>query len=118
MHTARSLTVSPSMLCSGGGGGFPVLGGCLPGLGGSGPGGVSAWLGGMGCLPGLGGCLPGPGGGSLVPGEGITCLVPGGCLSGPGGVVVSQHALRQTPPVNRITDACENITLPQLRCGR
>ena len=22
----------------------------------------------------------------------------------------------QTPPVNRITDACENITLPQLRC--
>ena len=21
-------------------------------------------------------------------------------------------------PVNRITDACENITLPQLRCGR
>ena len=24
----------------------------------------------------------------------------------------------QTPPVNRMTDACENITLPQLRCGR
>ena len=23
----------------------------------------------------------------------------------------------QTPPVDRITDACENITLPQLRCG-
>ena len=23
-----------------------------------------------------------------------------------------------TPPVNRMTDACENITLPQLRCGR
>ena len=23
-----------------------------------------------------------------------------------------------TPPVNRITDACEKITLPQLRCGR
>ena len=22
------------------------------------------------------------------------------------------------PPVNRITDACENITLPQLRCRR
>ena len=22
------------------------------------------------------------------------------------------------PPVNRITDACENITLPQLGCGR
>ena len=33
--------------------------------------------------------------------------------------MVSQHALRQTPPppppVNRITHACENITLPQLR---
>ena len=27
----------------------------------------------------------------------------------------SNHA---HPPVNRITDACENITLPQLRCGR
>ena len=24
----------------------------------------------------------------------------------------------QTPPVNRMTDACENITLLQLRCGR
>ena len=23
-----------------------------------------------------------------------------------------------SPPVNRITDACENITLPQLRCER
>ena len=34
-------------------------------------------------------------------------------LSAPGGV--SQHALGQTPPpVNRITDACENITFPQL----
>ena len=22
------------------------------------------------------------------------------------------------PAVNRMTDACENITLPQLRCGR
>ena len=33
--------------------------------------------------------------------------------------MVSKHALRQTtpPPVNRIIDACENITLPQLRCG-
>ena len=23
-----------------------------------------------------------------------------------------------TPPLNRITDTCKNITLPQLRCGR
>ena len=30
--------------------------------------------------------------------------------------MVSQHALRQsTPPVNRITDSCKNITFPQLR---
>ena len=34
----------------------------------------------------------------------------GGCL--PRGVPV-RHS-----PVNRITDRCKNITLPQLRCGR
>ena len=28
-----------------------------------------------------------------------------------GGVAVSQHALRQTPPVDRITDTSKNITL-------
>ena len=37
-----------------------------------------------------------------------------GCL--PGGV--SQHALGQTAPVDRMTDRCKNITLLQLRCGR
>ena len=42
-----------------------------------------------------------------------------GVVHGPwGGGMVSQHVLRQTPPVNRITDPCENITLLQLRCGR
>ena len=35
----------------------------------------------------------------------------GGQLSAPGWGVVSQHALRQTPPVNRMTDRCKNITL-------
>ena len=35
--------------------------------------------------------------------------------SAPGGVcfrgMVTQHALRQTPPLNRMTDRCKNITL-------
>ena len=60
------------------------------------------------------GGVPGPGG---VPGLGGTWsegvyLVPGG-VPGLGGVPA------QVPqPVDRITDACEYITLPQLRCGR
>ena len=33
----------------------------------------------------------------------------GGCVLPAG--VVSQHALRQTPPVKRMTDRCKNITL-------
>ena len=42
-------------------------------------------------------------------------------------LTVSQHALRRgvsaggygrPPPVNRMTDRCKNITLPQLRCRR
>ena len=87
-------------------------------------GGVSAWSGGCllpggWCLPGLGGwCLPGPGG--CLPGGGVVsawsrgggvCLVRGG-LPCPGGLV-SQYALRQTPspPVNRMTNRCKNITL-------
>ena len=68
---------------SGPGGVCLVRGGCLPGPGW----GVSAWS--QGCLPGPEGGLPGP------VGEG-------------GG---TQHALRQTPPVNRMTDRCKNITL-------
>ena len=52
MHTARSLTVSQSMLCSGEGAWF---------RGGR----VSAWSG--GCLPGPGGCLSGPEGGVGIP---------------------------------------------------
>ena len=42
---------------------------------------------------------------------------PGGCLLGgvsaPGGMMVSQHALRQTPPLwtEWMTDRCKNITL-------
>ena len=47
-----------------------------------------------------------PGGGWLLPGRG--CLLPGGVSA-------------QTPPhlwTEFLTQASENITLPQLRCGR
>ena len=45
----------------------------------------------------------------------------GGCLLGAGvGVVSAQCMLGYTPhpPVNRMIDACENITFPQLRYRR
>ena len=66
----------------------PYAGVCfrLRGSGQRGGGGVSA----PGGVSGLGG---------LLPGSGVW-------LGG-----VSQHALRQTPPVNRMTDRCKNITL-------
>ena len=41
--------------------------------------------------------------------------LPRGCL--PGGVSAGGEVSAR-PPVNRITDRCQNITLPQLRCGR
>ena len=112
---------SPSLVRGGlpGLGGFyqPGGGGCLPGprgvclvQGGSawsggfsqpGPGG-SAWSGGV--LPAWEGCLPGPGGFSQ-PGWGRSAWFRGG-LPGPGGLPAWR-----TPPVNRITDTCKNITL-------
>ena len=70
-------------------------------------GGLPAWRGGS--LPG--GYLPG--GGMYLPGGGCTCLeggVPawrGVYLPGPGEVCL----VRYSPPVNRMTDAWENITL-------
>ena len=93
MRTARALTVSPSMLCTGGVGvhgprGVHGPGGCMV------PGGAWSWG-----VHGPWGCMVlGVHGG-------------GGVVHGPGGV--SQHALRQTPPVNRMTNRCKNITLPQ-----
>ena len=83
-------------------------GGCLPrgNTWGMSAQGVSAW-GGV-CRAGWllgdvcweGGCLLGG-------------VCPGGCL--PRGCV-SQHApLADTPPVERMTDRCKNITFPQLR---
>ena len=123
MRTARALTIW-GVPGPGGGGAWSRERGCLvwgegvpgPGEGVPGPGEGVPGLG----VPGLGGalsgCVPGPGvcawsGGCTwsdgVPGLGCVCLVWGGawsrgvCLvwgAGLGGVVVSQHALRQTIP--------------------
>ena len=91
MRTARALTVSHSKL---GGGGVSAPGGvCL------------LW---WGLLLGV----SGPGG-MGVSGPGVSAL--GGVWSRGG---VWSQGVCEVPPVNRITDACKNITLPQLRCGR
>ena len=106
MRTGRSMTVSCSLLPGGGGssllGGSTCSGGCLPGPRGGSP---------RQSLPG--GVLPawsrGRGSPCLVLGGGSPCLVLGGALPawsrGRGG------ACPETPPVNRITDTCKNITL-------
>ena len=39
-------------------------------------------------------------------------------VSSSGGGCIPACTEADTPPVKRITDACRNITLPQLRCGR
>ena len=49
--------------------------------------------------------------------------VPGGSpgrggLQAPGTPPGADPPADTPPPINRMTDACENITLPQLRCGR
>ena len=87
-------------------------------------GGVCTWsVGGVYLVPGgctwsrgvylVRGGVPGPGGCAW---SGGVYLVPGGGGSArytpPGPDQV------HPPPVNRITDACKNITLAQLRCGR
>ena len=105
MRTAGALTVSPSMLCTGGctwsRGVYLVLGG-VPGPGRC----TWSW-----------GAVPGPRGVYLVPG-GCTwsraCTWSWGVYLVPVGGVPGQVL----PPVNRITHTCKNITLPQLRCGR
>ena len=90
-----------------------VCWGCLHAGGG---GGLSAW--GMSARGGLprglsaqGGCLPCEVSAQrYLPGKWGVCLGRG--VSAWGGGVW------QTPPMDIITDACENITLPQLCCGR
>ena len=100
MRTGRSLTVCCSLLPGGEGfclsrGGSACPGGdVLPG-----PGGSSPWSGGV---------LPAGGVFSLVCG-GPPCR--GGVLPGPRGVCLVRGGSPETPPVNRITDTCKNITL-------
>ena len=90
MHSSRMRTIRRSSRLLGGGV-------CQPG----------------GCLPG-GGCLPARG---RLPAGGVFYL-PGQCLPGGGGVCPG-GCLADTPtPMDRMTDTCENITLPQLHCGR
>ena len=78
---------------------------------------VSAWSGGV---PGPGvylvpGGVPGPGGGGwdCTWSRGVYLVTGGytwsGGVPGPGGGVPAQVL----PPVNRMTDRCKNITLPQ-----
>ena len=146
MRTGHSLTVCWSLLPGGGvsapggcllpgaGGllqGVSAPGGCLLLGGGSLPLGVSALGGGVcswGCLL-LGGVVSALGRGcGVCSWEGVWCLFPGvvcsgGCLllgdvSALGGWHPSMHWGRHPHLVDRITDACENITLAQLRCGR
>ena len=121
MRTGRSLTVCRSQLLPGGVcllwvGGLSAPGG----VGGSAPGGLEG-SGQGGCLL-LGGYLL-PGG--LVPGVsgpggsglGGVCYW-GGLVPGDGIPACTEADPPPPPPVDRITDACKNITLAQLRCGR
>ena len=148
MRTSRLLPVSPSMHCSRGMHlilrGYLVLGD-VPAGGCTCPGGVGVYLPGgtwSRGVPGPRGCIcrgrtcsrrvylpmgvylvlggvPAQGG---VPGPG-GCTYLGG-VPGPGGCtylgvyLVPGGPAQVLPPVNRITDACENTTLPHLRCGR
>ena len=110
------------------GGGCVWSGGCLVwggGVSGPGGGGWCVWSGGGG-VPGLGGvCLVGGvwSGGlvCLVQGRGVVCLVWGWCVwsrgvcawsggsaSVPCGIPPPRPC---TPPVNRMTNKCKNITL-------
>ena len=104
MRTGRSLTVCCSLLP---GGVCLVGGGCLPG-----PGGSPCLVGGGGSpcqVPG--GCLPGGGWGWGLPawsGGGSPCQVGGVVLSAWSGGVLPDW---RSPPVNRITHTCTNITL-------
>ena len=51
-------------------------------------------------------------------GAGPGVSAPRGVQEWSGGQYPNACTEADPPPVNRITHACENITLPQIRCGR
>ena len=109
MRIARLLPVSPSMHCTGGvcSGGVSWGGVCSRVVcsGGVCSRGVSALAGDL--LRGVVSAAPG----------GVCSM--GGLLLGWGwGGYLSQHALRQTPPVNSMIDSCKNITFANFFCWR
>ena len=116
MHTAHLLPISPSMHCSeegvpGPGGVYLVRAGCTWSWGVYLVPGGCTWSGGV---PGLGG-VPGPGWVYLVP-RGVPGLggVPGPRgVPGPGGCTWSRGCTWSGVYLNRMTDRCKNITLPQ-----
>ena len=121
MHSSRMCTVSSSGRWSGGA--------CIPACTGQGcvyrsmhlAGGVSAW-GGV-CPGGVypGGVCPWGMSAQKVSAQG-GCLLKGEAAWGVSTQGVSAwgclpSACWDIPPMDRMTDACENITLPQLHCG-
>ena len=135
MRTTHLLPVSPSMHCSGGctlpwrvylPGGVYLPKGVVPAQGGvptrgcTCPGGVPAWGGctylgvylPRGGVPAWGEYLSGS-----VPARGCTCR--GVYLPRRELCLLGGYLPRYSPPVNRMTDRCKNITLPQtFVCGR
>ena len=128
MHSSRMHTARSSSHRGRGASGDASWGYLLPGGGGvSLPGGLRA----RGVSPATGGCLPAGGisllvgllpGGCLLPGEGglpaggFPCQggsFPGGCLLLGGCLLPGGSPWWETPSVNRMTNRCNNITLPQ-----
>ena len=139
MHTARALTISPSMLCEGvsaprevsaWGGCLPrgcvYSGGCLSGgvstQGGVCSGGVCPWgvyLGGV-CPGGVSGQgVSASWGVSTQGGVWLGGVYPGGCLPG-GNICLLGVCWDTTPPLwtEWMTDTCKNITFANYVCGR
>ena len=73
----------------------------------------------VGCVPSggvsaPGGCLPA----KAVSARGGVSAQVGMCLRRGVSVCAGGLSACQIPPMNRMTDMCKNITLPQLHCGR